>query len=130
MYYIPTHIYRKIFHIFYYFSGLLFCIFRKFERSPESQYSITILRLLSSIKDSLYLTIKGWISFPMMVASLTALVYKQIHFFLLFHWVYLSWFAWVHIFIWLICLMLCISLRSFLIQVLFEFQNCLYDFSL
>ena len=69
MYSRPRQIWMKNFQIFYSFRGFLFCILRYIERSPLSQYSITICRVSSSTKDYLYWTMKGWISLPMMVAS-------------------------------------------------------------
>jgi hypothetical protein len=69
MYSSPRHIWMKNFHIFYYFKGFLFCVFKNIERSPLSQNYITMCKVSSYTKDYLYWTMKGWISLPMIVAS-------------------------------------------------------------
>ncbi len=70
----PMVICIKNFQIFYSFNDFLFCIFKYIDRSPLSQYSITMWSVSFYMKESLYWTMKGWFSFPMIVAYIN--VYK------------------------------------------------------
>lgn len=127
MYYRPKQIEMNIFQILSYFRGRLFCILRNWFKSPLSQYSMTMLSVLSSMKDYLYLTMKGCTSLPIMVASLMAWILNSVRFFWLFRWAFLNWSVSTRISIWWFCWELCRWLHNCLNQAYAEYQSFLFS---